>query len=86
MTSTYIIGRHFEAFIREQVESGRYVDESDVVRAGLRLLEEREHLRDEHMAELRDATEEGMNSGPGIPAEEVFEELRDRYRNWPTAS
>ena len=36
------IGDHFSKFVREQVQSGRYGSTSDVVRAGLRLLEEHE--------------------------------------------
>jgi antitoxin ParD1/3/4 len=37
------IGGHFEAFIAEQLEEGRYESASEVVRAGLRLLEEHSH-------------------------------------------
>lgn len=39
---SYAVGEHFDAFIREQVRSGRYNNASEVVREGLRLVEERE--------------------------------------------
>ena len=39
---SYAVGEHFDKFIREQVQAGRYNNASEVVREGLRLVEERE--------------------------------------------
>jgi antitoxin ParD1/3/4 len=42
MPSSYTLGKHFEAFVQTQLASGRYNNASEVVRAALRLMEERE--------------------------------------------
>jgi antitoxin ParD1/3/4 len=53
------LGDHFAEFIEEQVARGRFSSASDVVRAGLRLLEEREA----RLLALQAALVEGERSG-----------------------
>jgi antitoxin ParD1/3/4 len=79
MPSRFTLGERFEAFIRAQVESGRYSTESEVIRDGLRLLEAQENLRAARLAELRSAVVEGTESGEGVPATAVFDRLERRY-------
>lgn len=53
------LGNHFEDFIEESVSKGRFNNASEVVRAGLRLLEEEENK----IISLRKAIQEGIDSG-----------------------
>ena len=53
------LGPHFDEFIAEQIENGRYGSASEVVRAGLRLLEETESK----LERLRRLLDEGEQSG-----------------------
>lgn len=68
------LGEHFNSFISEQVKAGRYGSTSDVVRAGLRLLEE-------HEAKVR-ALQEAMIAGEesGEPQPFDFEAFKARKR------
>ena len=53
---------HFDAFIEQQIDEGRYASASEVIRAGLRLLEEKETA----LSSLRAALILGESSGtPG---------------------
>ncbi|HEX3302925.1 MAG TPA: type II toxin-antitoxin system ParD family antitoxin, partial [Thermomicrobiales bacterium] len=52
------LGKHFEEFIRKQVESGRYANASEVVREALRLYEDNEIK----LERLRAKIAEGMAS------------------------
>lgn len=79
MPSSYAVGEHFERFIKEQVQGGRYASASEVVRDALRLLEEQERTRLATLDVLRDEIRKGLDSGAGKPAEEVFTRLERKH-------
>ncbi|WP_288431688.1 type II toxin-antitoxin system ParD family antitoxin [uncultured Agrobacterium sp.] len=68
------LGDHFASFISDQVQTGRYGSTSDVVRAGLRLLEEHEAK----VKSLQDALIAGEQSGQPRPFD--FEVFKARKR------
>ncbi len=53
------LGNYFDEFVSKQVSEGRYKNVSEVIRAGLRLLEDEESK----VAALRNAIKEGIDSG-----------------------
>ena len=72
------LGNVLEKYVGQLVEKGRYNSKSEVLREGVRLLQERE----QRLAALDVAIEAGMkdiDEGRTIPAEEVFAELRRRF-------
>ena len=72
--TSFSLGEHFSSFVETQISQGRYSSASDVVRAGLRLLEEQEAK----LQALRAALIEGEQSGPSTPFD--FEEFIARKR------
>ena len=74
------LGEHFSRFVEAQVGEGRYSTASDVVRAGLRLLEEQEA----RLAALRAALTEGEQSGPSTPFDFEAFIARKRASHTPT--
>jgi len=72
------LSTELERFVLEKVESGRYENASEVVRAALRALEREERLYEAKLAALRAAIDEGDASG--IVAGNVFRRVRKALR------
>jgi antitoxin ParD1/3/4 len=72
-----------ERLVQEKVKSGRYLSASEVVREGLRLLEERDRLYQARLAELQkeitlgvEEAERGELVDGEVVMQEIYEELR----------
>lgn len=80
MPSSYSLGERYEKMMENLIASGRFNSKSEVLRHGLRMVEESEARYLTELEELREAVRIGMESGPGIPAEEVRASLKARIR------
>ena len=78
-TTSVALGSYFEDFISSTIQTGRYNNASEVVRAGLRLLEENERK----IAQLKTAVQEGIMSGrcEDFDAEKHLQKLKASRRN-----
>jgi antitoxin ParD1/3/4 len=78
MPTSVALGSHFEEFIKQQLESGRFNNASEVVRAALRLLEDEQKLRELRHRELAAAIKEGIDSQDAGAVEDVIQRNRAR--------
>lgn len=71
------LGNHYSEFVNTQVQAGRYGSVSEVLRAGLRLLEEQEIK----LRALQAALIAGEESGPPAPfdSEAFLKRMRDKH-------
>jgi len=69
---------HLEELVKGKVESGLYNSASEVMREALRLLEERDRLRELRFEELRREIQKGIDSGAATPLD--MEEIKARGR------
>lgn len=67
MAGSYSLGEHFDRFVKEQVASGRYNNESEVVRDALRLAE----LRELKLQALREHLHKAIELGGSYTDEEI---------------
>lgn len=73
------LGNRLEDVVNQLVSTGRYNSKSEVLREGVRLVEERE----KRLAALDAALAKGISdadAGRSTPAEDVFERLEEKYR------
>jgi antitoxin ParD1/3/4 len=82
MATSYSIGKHFEEFIESLIESGRYSTASEVLRDGLRLIEEREERRKAKLEALRAEIQKGFDGGPAeeVDIAEMVDSIKARGR------
>ena len=74
------LGHHYEHFVQEQIARGRFQNASEVIRAGLRMLEDYEVGLAERRAELHRQINEAFDDPrPSIPADEVFKSLEGKH-------
>ncbi|WP_427874545.1 type II toxin-antitoxin system ParD family antitoxin [Flavobacterium sp. MMS24-S5] len=73
------LGNHFENFIENSLSEGRFKNASEVVRAGLRLLEEEEN----RLLILKQAVQDGINSGraENFDPKKHLESLKAKRKN-----
>ena len=74
---------HLENLVKSKVESGLYNSASEVMRDALRLLEERDSLRQIRVEELRREIQTGIDSGEATPLS--IEEIKANGRQRLTA-
>ena len=72
------LGETLEKVVADLVENGRYNSKSEVLREGVRLVQEREARLAELEAKLKVGMDQ-IDAGLGIPADEVFDRLLARY-------
>jgi antitoxin ParD1/3/4 len=73
------LGNKLESFVERLVKTGRYNSKSEVLREGIRLVQERET----RLSALEASLARGLadaDAGRVTPAEQVFAELRSKYR------
>lgn len=61
-TRNITLTEHYDRFVAEQVEAGRYQNASEVLRAGLRLLEQQTQAEEEQLTLLKKLATDGFGS------------------------
>ena len=76
--TSVILGEHFDGFVSEQIRKGRYQSVSEVIRSGLRRLEDDENKRLQLLAQL-----EASENSPAIAPASADEFLKRMHTQHP---
>jgi antitoxin ParD1/3/4 len=79
MTLEISLSPKIEEMVRSKIARGLYGSETELVQEALLLLNDYDQIREQRVKSLREAIEEARASGPSIPAEEVFADLRKEF-------
>ena len=75
MATTVSLGEHFDAFVAERVQSGRYASASEVIRDGLRQLEHRDRRETAVVSLLREEVRKGLDDPAHVAGKQAFQEI-----------
>ncbi|AYM08217.1 type II toxin-antitoxin system ParD family antitoxin [Agrobacterium radiobacter] len=80
--ASFALNAHYEKFIKKQLESGRYNNASEVVRAGLRLLEDHEEARERWLNQEIPGRYAELKRDPskGVPLDDAFARLEAEHQ------
>ena len=70
-----------EQLVTRKVESGLYQSASEVIREGLRLLDDQDRIREVHLNEVRKKIETSLDQldrGEGIPGDQAYAQMKQR--------
>lgn len=81
MSTNVSLTNELEQFIQQKVSSGFYASTSEVIRAGLRLLKEKDSVEEVKLEILKNEIQKGLDSGEPTPLDmaEVIAEARAKY-------
>jgi antitoxin ParD1/3/4 len=72
-----------EQYVQEKVKSGMYYSASEVIREGLRLLQEKDEMHQFRLQQLRQDIQAGLDSGESIPLDMEAIKAKARQRRQP---
>jgi antitoxin ParD1/3/4 len=70
-----------EKLVTQKVESGLYQSASEVIREGLRLLDDQDRIREVRLNEVRKKIETGLDQldrGEGMPGDQAYAQMKQR--------